>query len=217
MNTSVNWETRYQNYKDVWGIEPEYTLTQYEGLVDGGKVLDIGIGEGRNVLRFGLKGNFIEGIDISETAIKRCEEMFHRAGVNFDLHCCDVNDFIIRPSEYSFIISAWTMNFLKRSDMLKLIANMKTGVKSGGLIYIGLFSKADPMYLKYRGELQEVEMDTFYLEARNTFVSYIDRETLVAQFDDAFEIVTIKEDFSLDIGHGEPHYHGGLELIVRKK
>lgn len=212
-----NWEAKYQEYKNVWGIEAEHTLLQYEKLVESGPILDIGIGEGRNVLSFALKGNHIEGIDISKTAIKRSEDRLLKLNSSFDLNCCDVRGYDFKDNYYSLIISAWTLNFMKKSELIDLLSKMKNSIKDKGSIYIGMFSKSDPKYRTYKDELQEIEDDTFYHPKRDTYINYIDKEELLSHFQEDFELITIKEDYSLELDPGNEHYHGAFELIIRKK
>ena len=71
-----SWEEEYKNSELLWGLTPNSTLTQYVELVPAAcKVLDIGIGEGRNTFFFAQKGFSVEGIDLSEIAIERCSSL----------------------------------------------------------------------------------------------------------------------------------------------
>lgn len=61
-------------------------------LPENGKVLDIGIGEGRNALFFAKQGFAVEGIDISETAVERCLELSKEESIAFKRHSEDIWD-----------------------------------------------------------------------------------------------------------------------------
>ena len=51
------WEKEYKNVDTLWGFNPNNMLLTYIDLVPkSGKVLDIGIGEGRNALFLLNKG-----------------------------------------------------------------------------------------------------------------------------------------------------------------
>lgn len=67
------WNKKYaENEETLWGLQPHHTLVEYTSLFDvNGKVLDLGMGEGRNALYFASKGFETEGVDISETAVYR--------------------------------------------------------------------------------------------------------------------------------------------------
>jgi len=65
---SSAWEEAYRDIESLWGLKPDYKLAEYADLVPKGKVLDLGIGEGRNALFFA------KGFDTSQTAVYRCIE-----------------------------------------------------------------------------------------------------------------------------------------------
>ena len=49
------WEKEYKKVDHLWGFNPNSMLTRYvEMLPENGKVLNIGIGEGRNAFFFAL-------------------------------------------------------------------------------------------------------------------------------------------------------------------
>lgn len=51
------WEKEYRNVDNLWGFNPNNMLLTYINLVSkSGKVLDIGIGEGRNAFFLPDKG-----------------------------------------------------------------------------------------------------------------------------------------------------------------
>lgn len=58
----------------MWSSNPDGKLMQYFYFVKKGKMLDLGIGEGRNAIHFSMVGFNIDGVDISETALARCKE-----------------------------------------------------------------------------------------------------------------------------------------------
>ncbi len=46
------WEESYKSVESLWGVKPDNELVRYASIVPEGKVLDLGIGEGRNALFF---------------------------------------------------------------------------------------------------------------------------------------------------------------------
>lgn len=217
MDKNNIWEQRYKELKNIWGIEAETTLIQYESLVSKGKVLDLGIGEGRNVIKFALKDYEIEGVDISSTALERCSEFLEEIKCCYKLHCTNLLDYNINSNQYSLITSTWVLNFVKKSEGFKLIKDMQKGLIKGGIIYIGVFSKEDPKYIMLKEEKEEIEDDTFYIGERDTYITYYDKNEILNLFDDEYEIICRKEGYSLDFGHGDKHYHGDIEIMMRKR
>lgn len=217
MDKNNIWEQRYRELKNIWGIESEATLIKYESLVSKGKILDLGVGEGRNVIKFALKDYEIEGVDISQTALERCDEFLEKIKCSYNLLCTNLLNYNIKPNTYSLVISTWVLNFFKKTEGLKLIEVMKEGLVKDGIIYIGVFSKVDPRYAFYKGSKDEIEKDTFYIEERNSYVTYYDKEELLNLFSEEYEIICCKEECSLDLGHGDKHHHGVIEIMMRKR
>jgi len=59
----------------VWGFEPDWELKAYLRAISKGKALDLGLGEGRNALFLARSGFEVEGIDLSQEAVRRCNEL----------------------------------------------------------------------------------------------------------------------------------------------
>lgn len=211
------WEKDYTEVKDLWGLDPEWTLIQYENLVPKGKILDLGIGEGRNIKKFALNSDYeIEGVDISPTAIKRCEGVLKKIKCKYNLHCTDLLDYSIDLNKYSLIISTCTLNFLKKSEVFKLIKDIKNGLIKGGIVYIRVFSKTDPRYAILKKNYNVIETDTFYIKERDSYITYFDKGEILNLFNNEYEIICCKEEYSLDFGHGDKHYHGNIEIMAKK-
>ncbi|KAA0560125.1 methyltransferase domain-containing protein [Bacillus sp. CH30_1T] len=95
------WERQYDQIEDnLWGLRPIQTLVDYTALVKEGKVLDLGIGEGRNALYFANKGFEVVGIDISETAIKRSLTAAKEIGVTIKAEVKDLTSFQIEENTF---------------------------------------------------------------------------------------------------------------------
>lgn len=212
-----SWETSYQNLKDIWGLEPEYTLEQYRSLVKAGKILDLGIGEGRNMAQFAMNGHDITGVDVSKTALDRCASLLGGMETNCTLHEGPIESFSIDPNTYSLIVSTWSLNFMKKSDALQIVQNCLEGLENEGLLYIGVFSTEDPQMKSYEKHYECVDLNSYYIPERDIIKSYFDLSDLVELLDDRFEIICRKQDLSLDLGHGEEHYHGAIELVIRRR
>ena len=109
------WDERYQQIKQLWSLNPDAKLMQYFDLVKSGDVLDLGIGEGRNSLPFAMSGFYIDGVDISETAINRCKESFSLKHLAVNLTVNDLRRFIIEKNKYTLIIAANVLKFFPKS------------------------------------------------------------------------------------------------------
>ena len=211
------WNKARKNIESSAKIEePNHTLIRYASLVPEGKVLDLGIGSGRDGLFFARMGFEVEGVDISESAIRHVIKRSQKANLEVQAHVADVRELDIPQGEYSLIIAAWVFPFLRKNETEKLIVKIKNGLKKDGLVYCGVFSLDDSLYKDRREHLEMCEENTFYLEKRNIYFHYFTKEELLSLFD-GLNTIYYAEGIFFDISHGEPHYHDGFIEYVGQK
>lgn len=209
------WEEAYRGVEQLWGLKPDPILMEYANLVLKGKVLDLGIGEGRNALYFARMGYEVEGIDVSQTAVERCIRRAKDANLKIKAEVRDLIELRIPERKYSLIIAAWVLNFFKKKEIEDMVSKIKHGIRKGGLVYIGVFSIDDPGYVKRKGNLEMIEEDTFYSKKRNSYIHYFTREEVLSLFAD-FKIIYCAEGRELDTSHNKPHYHGFIVYMGEK-
>ncbi|MGD9570162.1 MAG: class I SAM-dependent methyltransferase [Sedimentibacter sp.] len=215
MKINSSWEDSYKNVKQLWGTEPDLKLIQYFDKIKKGNVLDLGIGEGRNSIPFALSGFNIDGVDISETALTRCKEIFSELDADINLFNSDLRNYNIKKSNYTLIIAANALNFFKREDIEAIIENIKGGLKEQGVLYLSVFSILDPRFKSLQDSNEQVEENTFYINERDTYIHYFTKEEIEKYFSD-FKILSLIESYEYDDSHGNPHYHGGIDLVASK-
>jgi tellurite methyltransferase len=215
-NESI-WESKYaEEKKALWGLKPIDTLVDYVSLVNkSGKVLDLGMGEGRNALYFASKGFEAEGIDISETAINRALSYAQENGLVMKAAVSDLLSFEIEENAYSLIILANVLNFFKDEEISQVIDKVKRGLAEDGLLYIHAFDIRDPSYEKNVSRAEKISDHTFYRAKSDSYIHFFTRKELESYFD-GYQTIKASESYLLDVSHGEPHYHGTVEMLVRK-
>ena len=176
-------------------------LRKYIKLLDGKEVLDLGVGKGYNSVLFSNFGFNVTGVDISNESLKYIEENFDCA--NLTLINKDVRKFEIEKNKYDLILSSNVLHFMPKEDFLKIIKKIKENLKEDGLIYISVFSKEDPSS-KLNKDFKE-----------NTCISYFSKEEILDIFSD-FTTILISDEYSLDLVHGNPHYHGMIKYVGKK-
>lgn len=210
------WEKEYRNVDSLWGFKPNGILSQYVGMLpDNGEVLDIGIGEGRNALFFAAQGFVVEGIDISETAVERCLELSKEHNLNVDAKIQDITSFEIEPNKYSLIILSNVLNFFPDNEIKNIIDKVKNGLQKNGLVYINVFDDKEPGRKKAPERYEQLAEHTFYKESSNMFLHYFTRSELEGFFTD-YKTISLSQSYSLDITHGQPHFHSTLEIMSQK-
>ncbi len=211
-----SWDDAYQNSELLWGLEPNSTLTQYVNLVPtNGKVLDIGIGEGRNAFYFAQKGFAVEGIDLSETAIERCLALSDKYQLNIEAKVDDITAFDIRPNHYSLIILSNILTFFPEEEIALIIDKVKMGLVKDGLVYVNVFDINEPSRKKAIDMYKRLGRHSFFDSATNMFLHYFTKDELEGFFS-TYRTIKTGHSYAMDLTHGEPHYHSTLELLAQK-
>jgi tellurite methyltransferase len=211
------WENKYTKEETtLWGLKPIDTLVDYVSIVEpSGKVLDLGMGEGRNALYFASKGFEVEGIDISETAVNRALTAAEDHGLLLKAKVIDLISLEIEEKAYSLIILANVLNFFKDEEIKQLIDKAKKGLMKGGLLYINAFTIQDPSYEKNVSGAERISSNTFYRVKSDSYIHFFTRDELDGFFEE-YQTIKVSESYLLDVSHGEPHYHGTIEMMVKK-
>lgn len=76
------WETQYAHSDHLWSGRPNEALVDVVSDVDAGCALDVGCGEGADVIWLAGRGWAATGIDLSTTAVERARTAAHEAGAD---------------------------------------------------------------------------------------------------------------------------------------
>ncbi|MDN6122778.1 MAG: class I SAM-dependent methyltransferase [Brevibacterium sp.] len=86
------WEERYTETGDaIWSGNPNEALVATVGSLTPGRVLDVGCGEGADVIWLAEHGWEATGIDLSQTAVDRAAEAAAAKGVTASFEVADVS------------------------------------------------------------------------------------------------------------------------------
>jgi 2-polyprenyl-3-methyl-5-hydroxy-6-metoxy-1,4-benzoquinol methylase len=118
-------ENHSYDYSDV---EPSKFLVDNLGLLPEGRVLDVAMGNGRNAVYLARMGFSVEGVDISEEAVRKALNLAASNRVTIEAETADLEKgYSIKPDTYDLMIC---FNYLQRN----LVPQMKAGLKKGGMI-----------------------------------------------------------------------------------
>ena len=121
------WDKRYETEAYIFGKEPVEFLREHIDILPGGKALDIAMGEGRNAVFLAKNGFDVDGCDISETAIKKAQELAKENSVNINAFVADLETYKLPENTYDVIACFY---YLQRD----LIPQIKQALKPGGMI-----------------------------------------------------------------------------------
>lgn len=92
------WEQRYGEADRVWSGRVNAALAAVAGDLQPGRSLDLGCGEGGDVLWLAARGWEATGIDLSPTAVGRAEAEAESRGLKATFVAADLTDWVGKPA-----------------------------------------------------------------------------------------------------------------------
>lgn len=133
----------YKGREYGYSVQFDIWLKKYLSYIPKGIVLELGVGTGKNI-DFLIENDFVvEGIDLSDVAIDRLNEMYKDEKCTFRVE--DITKFDIPKQKYSLIICSMVLSHLSEVQILELTRKIKEGLITGGCVYLSTMSKDDPM------------------------------------------------------------------------
>ena len=111
------WEDSYK-FEDVatFGIEPNPTIKEKWPLfAEGGIVLDVGCGEGKNAIYLTQKGFIVDAFDISESGIDKLKRLAAKSNVIINAWVQDLRGYDFQK-EYDVVTTHGTLHFVTKQE-----------------------------------------------------------------------------------------------------
>lgn len=126
----IYWDKKYAQDSYVFGKTPaKFISANYHYIPPSSKVLDVGMGEGRNAVFLARKGYTVVGVDISAVAVNKAKKLADEFGVRINTFVSSMQKFNPAPGSYDAIICFY---YVDRDLNRKLTDWLKPG---GILIY----------------------------------------------------------------------------------
>lgn len=114
-------------------------------LKTGKRLLELGCGNGRDILYFLKNGLEVAGIDQSDTAISQLKENCHDPNAHF-IQDNFITSKILQADSFDYIYSRFTVHSISDQDELLLWKNLYYSLKDEGLLFIEVRSVKDEIY-----------------------------------------------------------------------
>lgn len=107
------WDERYEAEPLVWGSGPNRWVVQELGSLMPSTALELGAGEGRNVIWLASEGWSVTALDFSQVAIDRARALAQRAAqdeqreLNITWHCEDVTTAELSRSAFDAVLVSY--------------------------------------------------------------------------------------------------------------
>lgn len=174
-------ETSIDN-RDYWNIyyqcqicstEPS-PFARYVATItkSGGRLVDLGCGNGRDALFFADIGLDVVAIDLSDAAIRMLQTLKRE---NPHFICGDfINNSVHQPKNYDYAYSRFTIHAINSKQEHLLLSSMYRALKPGGKFFIEVRGIHDPLY----GKGEQRERNAFFYN--NHYRRFIVMDELVA-------------------------------------
>jgi len=211
------WEKEYKRNKFYWGLKPHPVLSKFISLIPKGVALDIGAGEGRNSFFLVKNGFSVEAVDKVTEGLKKISKFSKENKRSIRVIEKDITRFRFSKEKYSLVVAISVLDFLKKSQILKLAEKIKLSLKTGGFVFLSVFSVKDDTFIKIKEKgIREIEENTFFLKKMGVIRHFFTTEELKEIFED-FKIIYLKQKKIEDKSHGDPHFHNVINFLARKK
>lgn len=199
--TTNHWDERYGGEDYLFGREPNAFLKrEAHRLGEGGSVLAVADGEGRNGVFLAGLGLNVHAVDASSVALEKSARLAREAGVEIELEQADLADWSWPQDAYDHVVAIF-IQFADPAMRARLFEGMKRSVKPGGLVLLQ----------GYRPE--QVDLGTGGPPHRDHMYT---RDLLLAAFGD-FDILHLEEhDTTIHEGRGHSGLSALIDLVARR-
>jgi SAM-dependent methyltransferase len=150
------WDERY-SAEPVWSGHPNPLLVRYAAGLTPGTALDVGSGEGADVIWLATQGWNITGADISPVALRRSAELAGRAGPGIAARITWQQADLLTwqpPGHHFDLVSAQFIQ-LPRSERESLHRRLAAAVRPGGTLLVVSHHPSD-LEIGHRPQLPEM-------------------------------------------------------------
>lgn len=179
-------------------------------------ILDLGTGNGRNLIYFSQFGSCGVGIDISDVAIDMAKKLgAQNKNVQFIVGNIG-KAFYFDSDVFDLVIDATSSNALSEKERATYLGEVKRVLKPGGYFFVRALCKdGDKNAKKLLQTFPGKEKDTYIMPGVNLQEKVFSREDFVKTYLD-FEILELKKDSSYS-KVGNQSYKRNFWLSVMKK
>ncbi len=211
------YDATYQQHPAYFGTEPEGILVSFqERIRPGGRVLDIGVGQGRHALPLARAGYRVVGIDTSARAIADTRAAAESEGLEIELVQADFLDYF-PEAPFDAVLAFGLMQTLSRSGCASLVHRCHMWTEPGSVLMLTAWHVDDPSYDRVRDEWEKVGLHSFRSPA-GEYRTYLARGVIRNLFR-GWKSLHHREYLGPAHRHGDglEHRHGVIELVAVRK
>jgi ubiquinone/menaquinone biosynthesis C-methylase UbiE len=127
-----------------WRNKERKDIVRFSNDWKPGKILDIGCGNGRNLLYFAKRGFEVYGLDFSKEMVEQAKEMFKKNKIEIkekQLIVADMRNIPFENENFDYVISVASLHHLPKKDHQEAIEEIKRVLKRNGECIISVWNK----------------------------------------------------------------------------
>ena len=134
------WDERYEREAHLFGTAPNAFVEAHAHLIPpGGSVIELGAGEGRNLIFLARRGHFVTVVDFSEVALRKAGALAGAADVPLRLIQADVTAWETLERWDAVIVTFLQLLPEERPRLYRLVQSI---LKKGG-VFLGVFFRPE--------------------------------------------------------------------------
>jgi tellurite methyltransferase len=129
------WAREYGRTPDhyIWGKAPSTFAKELVELIpEGGRVLDLGCGEGRDSVYFASQGFEVTALDLSSDGLKKGQRLADERKVNVRWLCCSMLDVPV-AGRFDLVYSCGAIHHVPKEARHRLFRRIKVLTRPGGV------------------------------------------------------------------------------------
>ncbi len=110
-----------------------------------GKILDIGCGNGRNLVPFAKLNFECYGVDFSKNMIEIARKKFERLGLKCVFQTAHATDLPFKDESFDYVICIAVLHHLKKAECEKALSEIRRVLKNNGKGLLSVWNKYSPL------------------------------------------------------------------------
>jgi SAM-dependent methyltransferase len=141
----IQWDERYSSPGYFYGTEPnDFLRDRCMAIRQGGDVLCLAEGEGRNAVFLATQGFHVLAVDQSAVGLDKARRLAAEKGVDIDTAVADLATYAIEPDHWDGIVSIWC--HVPAPLRVELHRRVAAGLKPGGVFILEAYTPAQLAY-----------------------------------------------------------------------
>jgi tellurite methyltransferase len=157
----------YETEPHYFGREPSRLVARFHPLIPArARVLDIGIGQGRNAIFLARRGRAVVGVDTSLAGLAAVGEVAEAEGLDIDPRHANIMEFDPRGATFGAVLALGIVPLLRRSSVDLLFRRIDEWTSPGGLVFVTAFLTRDVRYGESRTSWEAIGRNSFKKDGR---------------------------------------------------